>query len=218
VTSAGAALTVALVWLGAAPAAGAGQGLADWLAAARPTGTVPAFENRWVRVHYALLDFPEPPSPPPATPPVVLFVRVRPGPEIVNDRLLLGPRRAQPGLGPPPPSRGVEIELLAPVPPPPSLGLVGAALPRDVVEEGEWDGGRLVVATFAPLRYGAGTGGYASVAVFLSEGIVEVTERGVRRRMAVAAGDTFWFEAATRLTVIDDDPVGVAIVQLWPPR
>jgi hypothetical protein len=34
--------------------------------------------------------------------------------------------------------------------------------------------------------------------------------------MGVQAGDAFWFEAATRLTVVDDYPVGVAIVQLLP--
>jgi hypothetical protein len=209
-----AAASLVVAALGA-PAAGGGQGLADWLAASRAAGVVPAFENQYVRVHYALLEFPQPPALP-ATPPVVLFVRVRPGPGIVHTGTLLAPPGAR--LGPAPVSRGVEIDLLAPPPPPPSLGLAGAALPRDAVEAAEWDGGRLVVATFAPLRYGAGTGGFPSVAVFLSDGVVEVTERGSRRRMAVGAGDAFWFEAATRLTVIDDYPVGVAVVQLWAPR
>jgi len=35
--------------------------------------------------------------------------------------------------------------------------------------------------------------------------------------MGVQAGDAFWFDAATRLTVLTDEPVGVAIVQLYPP-
>ena len=52
---------------------------------------------------------------------------------------------------------------------------------------------------------------------FLSDGTVEVSSRGVRRRMGVQAGDAFWFEGATRLTVLTDEPVGVAIVQLYPP-
>jgi hypothetical protein len=34
--------------------------------------------------------------------------------------------------------------------------------------------------------------------------------------MGVRAGDAFWFEAWTRLTNIDDDPVSAAIVQLYP--
>jgi hypothetical protein len=54
------------------------------------------------------------------------------------------------------------------------------------------------------------------VTIFLSDGVVEVWNRGVRRRMGVRAGDAFWFEAATRLTVVGDDPVGAAIVQLYP--
>jgi hypothetical protein len=52
------------------------------------------------------------------------------------------------------------------------------------------------------------------VTIFLSDGVVDVSNRGSRRRMGVTAGDAFWFEAATRLTVVSDDPVGAAIVQL----
>jgi len=34
--------------------------------------------------------------------------------------------------------------------------------------------------------------------------------------MGVQAGDAFWFEGATRITNIDDYPVGAAIVQVMP--
>ena len=34
--------------------------------------------------------------------------------------------------------------------------------------------------------------------------------------MGVHAGTAFWFDAGTRITAIDDHPVGVAIVQLFP--
>jgi hypothetical protein len=34
--------------------------------------------------------------------------------------------------------------------------------------------------------------------------------------MGVQAGDAFWFEAHTQLTVVSDDPVAAAIVQLRP--
>jgi len=39
-----------------------------------------------------------------------------------------------------------------------------------------------------------------------------------RRRIGVRAGDASWFETRTRLTVVSDHPVGVAIVQLYPRR
>jgi hypothetical protein len=34
--------------------------------------------------------------------------------------------------------------------------------------------------------------------------------------MWVQAGDAFWFESGTRLTVVDDFAVSAAIVQLYP--
>jgi len=34
--------------------------------------------------------------------------------------------------------------------------------------------------------------------------------------MGVQAGDAFWFEPGTRIRVVDDYPVGAAIVQLMP--
>jgi hypothetical protein len=52
------------------------------------------------------------------------------------------------------------------------------------------------------------------VTVFLSDGVVDVKHKGVRRRMGVQAGDAFWFDAATQLTVVSDYPVQAAIVQL----
>jgi hypothetical protein len=73
------------------------------------------------------------------------------------------------------------------------------------------------MATFRPFDFGVGTGGFASVTTFTSDGMIEVSSNGLRRRMWVEAGDTFWFDARTRITDIDDYPVGAAILQLSPP-
>jgi hypothetical protein len=86
------------------------------------------------------------------------------------------------------------------------------------VEQARWAGGRLLIATFEPLHYGEGSGSYASVTTFLSDGMVEVASRGVRRRIGVRAGDALWLAARTRITVLSDDPVAAAIVQLDPGR
>jgi hypothetical protein len=110
----------------------------------------------------------------------------------------------------------VHIELLEPPPAPPALGEPGTDPPRNATEEKQWEGGRLILATFEPLDYVAGTGRFPSVTTFLSDGVVEVSHRGVRRRMGVHAGDAFWFEGGTRLTVVSDNPVGAAILQLYP--
>ena len=67
---------------------------------------------------------------------------------------------------------------------------------------------------FRPFDYAVGLGPLPAVAVFLSDGVVEVSTQGLRRRMGVVAGDVFWFEARTRLTVIDDYTVGVAFLQV----
>jgi hypothetical protein len=77
-----------------------------------------------------------------------------------------------------------------------------------------WDGGRLLVTTFEPMHEGEGTGSFPSVTTFLSDAWVEVSHRGVRRRFGVRAGDAFWFGSRSRLTVLSDDPVGAAIVQI----
>ena len=79
--------------------------------------------------------------------------------------------------------------MLKPPPRPPILGEPGTNPPRDAVEEASWDGGRLIVATFRSFDYGVGTGGFPSVTTFLSDGAVEVTSLGLRRRMAVQAGE-----------------------------
>jgi len=75
---------------------------------------------------------------------------------------------------------------------------------------------RLILAAFRPQDYWVGTGHLPSVTIFLSDGVVEVRTQGVRRKMGVRACDAFWFEAFPRLTVVHDDPVGAAIVQLSP--
>jgi hypothetical protein len=70
-------------------------------------------------------------------------------------------------------------------------------------------------ATFRTLDYAVGTGRYPSVTAFLSDGVIEVGHRReTRRRIGVQAGDTFWFEGGTRITVVDDYPLSAAIVQL----
>lgn len=196
----------------------AAQRLADLMAAVTPLGEVLAFANDYVRIHYEAFEYSRGRPPVAGERPAVLFVRVMPRPGVVNTELLIPPRgtRLAPRAEVEP--RGVRIELLKPPPGPPALGVPGTDPPRGAHEENRWDGGRLVRATFRPLDYGVGTGPYVSVTVFLSDGLVEVWNRGLRRWMGVAAGDAVWFEAATRLTVVGDDPVGAAIVQLWPRR
>jgi hypothetical protein len=111
----------------------------------------------------------------------------------------------------------VHIEVLSPPQAPSALGEPGTDPPRDALEAATpCEGTRVILATFRPFDYGVGTGRFSSVTTFLSDGVVEVSSRGVRRRMGVQAGDVFWFEPATRLTVVDDYPVGTAILQLSP--
>jgi hypothetical protein len=86
--------------------------------------------------------------------------------------------------------------------------------PRGSTVEAEWDGGRLVLAAFEPMHAGEGTGASPSVTIILSDGVLDVSRDGVRRRMGVRAGDVYWFEARTSLTVVSDHPVGMAIVQI----
>ena len=130
-------------------------------------------------------------------------------------RLLEPPRGARmswrPGIVP----LGIWIELLKPPPRPSTLGDPGTYPPRDAVEEEDgWGGGTLFVAAFRPFDYAVGLGPLPTVAVFLSDGVVEVSTQGLRRRMAVQAGDADWFDARTRLTVLDDYTVGVAFLQV----
>jgi hypothetical protein len=177
-------------------------------------GQVPGFENEYVRVTYTLLEYGTGPERAAPGRPVLLYVRVQPSPGRLNARPLLPPRGAAPVWRPGVVPRAVEIELRAPPPPPMQLGAAGTEPPRGTIEEKVWDGGRLLVATYRPLDYSVGAGPYPSVTTFVSDGVVEVSSRGLRRRMAVQAGDAFWFEAGTRITVVDDYPVGAAIVQL----
>ena len=191
-----------------------GQGLADLMAAAKIAGEVLAFENDYVRVRYAALEYPAAEPRVAGSRPVVLFVRVIPESGSATTQLLDAPRGARPSRRTASVGRGIIIEVLRQPPAVSPLRDPEADPPRRSAEEREWDGGRLLVATFEPSHYGEGTGSSPSVTTFLSDGWVEVTNRGVRRRFGVRAGDAFWFEARTEITVLSDDPVGAAIVQL----
>jgi hypothetical protein len=202
-----------LLFLSRAPAA---QDLADMMAVATFVGDVPAFENEYVRVRYSMLEYRAAERRVAEGRPVVLYIHVAPTPGFVNTSLLVPPPGARPSWHPGVVPRGVRIEMLKSPPSPPVLGEPGTNPPRDAVEEASWDGGRLLVARFRSFDYGVGTGGFPSVTTFLSDGAVEVSSLGLRQRMVVLAGETFWFEARTRLTAIDDYPVGAAILQIFP--
>ena len=190
------------------------QGLVDVTAGAKALGDVLAFENEYVRVRYALFEFPAPPRATADVRPVVLFIRVHEesGPE--HTRMLEVPQDGRLPRRTGSVSRGVITEILKRPPAVSPLRDPEANPPRGTVEQLRWEGGRLLVATFEPMRYGEGTGSAPSVTTFLSDGWLEVSNRGVRRRFGVQAGDAFWFDARTRLTVLSDDPVGAAIVQI----
>jgi len=115
----------------------------------------------------------------------------------------------QPGVVP----RGVHIEVLKWPPAPPALGEPGTDPPSDALEEEHWRPAACHGNVPSPgLRRRNGpipVGDDVSLG-----GVVEVWNRGLRRRMGVQAGDAFWFEAATRITNIDDYRIGAAIVQL----
>jgi hypothetical protein len=187
---------------------------------AGPLGVVAAFENDYVRAHYVLFE----PAPrrrkSDPDPPLVLYVSVDRPPGIGRRLEVPGPSKdARPSWRPGVMARGIHLELLKPVPPVSDLGEPGTDLPPGASQPEEWEGGQFVLATFRPLDFGVGAGRFPSVTTFLSDGIVEVwNRRETRRRMGVQAGDTFWFEAGTRITVIDDYPIGTAIVQLRPGR
>ena len=202
----------------AAGATPQGQSLADLMAAAKFAGEVLAFENDYVRVRHAVLEYPAAERAVAECRPVVLFVRVKPESGSGNTQLLEAPRGARPSRQTGTVGRGVIIEVLKQPPAVSPLRDPEAEPPRGSVEGQEWEGGRLLVATFEPSHYGEGTGSSPSVTTFLSDGWVEVSNRGARRRMGVRAGDAFWFEARTQITVLSDHPVGAAIVQLYPRR
>jgi hypothetical protein len=194
------------------------QQLADLMAAAKIAGEVLAFENDYVRVRYAVLEYPAAEPRVAQSRPVVLFVRVIPESGSAITQLLDAPRGARPSGQTGSVGRGVIVEVLKQPPAVSPLRDPEADPPRGSVEEREWDGGRLLVATFEPSHYGEGAGSSPSVTTFLSDGWIELTNRGVRRRFGVRAGDAFWFEARTQITILSDHPVGAAIVQLDPRR
>lgn len=198
----------------AAGAAPQGQAAADLLATAKPAGEVAVFVNEHVRVRHERLEYPAAERAVAEARPVVLYVKVRPesGPE--STTLLDAPRGGRlswrSGAAP----LGVVVEILKRPPAVSSLRDPEADPPRGTVEQLRWEGGRLLVTVFEPMHYGEGSGAFASVTAFLSDGWVEVANRGVRRRFGVRAGDAFWFEARTRITILSDDPVGAAIAQI----
>ena len=195
----------------------AAQDLPGLMASATPAGEVLAFENEYVRIGLVALEYPAAERRVAEARPVVLYIRLTPSPGVLNTRLLEPPRGAAPSWRPGVVPRAVHVELLKSPPRPENLEGPSAEPPSDATEARTWPGGRLLQAVFRSLHYGHGTGRFPSVTTFLSDGTVEVSSRGLRRRMGVQAGDAFWFEGATRLTVLTDEPVGVAIVQLYPP-
>jgi len=205
------------LWLVAGGTA-AGQNLPELMASAKPAGEILAFENDYVRVRYALLEYPAAERAVAESRPVVLFVRVIPESGPGYTHLLDAPRGARPSRQTGAAPRGVIIQVLKQPPAASLLRDPEADPPRGTVEEQEWEGGRLLVAVFEPSHYGEGTGSSPSVTTFLSDGWMEVSNRGVRRRFGVRAGDAFWFEARTEITVLSDHPVGAAIVQVHPRR
>lgn len=194
------------------------QNPADLMRDAMPAGEVVALQNEYVRVRYTEFEYPKASVRIAESRPVLLYVRISADAGIVTTRLFDLPQQSRPSWRPGVTPRGVHIEALKPPPPPPRLGEPGTELPRDAGEEGRWEGGRLILATFRPSDYGVGLGGFPSVTVFLSDSMLEVSAGGLRRRMAVRAGEAFWFEARTRLTNIDDFPVSAAVVQFYPLR
>jgi hypothetical protein len=189
--------------------------LADLMAAAKPAGEVLVFENDNVRVRYQVLEYPAAAEPAVTeSRPVVLYVRVRTEPALESTTLLAAPKGARLSWRSGAVPRGVLVDVLKP---PSSTSLLRnptADPPPGFSTEAEWAGGRLVVAVFQPMQFGDGTGSSPSVTVFLSDGVIDVSHDGVRRRIGVRAGDAFWFEARTSLRVVSDYPVGTAIVQL----
>jgi len=198
----------------AAGATPRGQAAAGLTGVAKSIGESVVFENDYVRVRHQLLEYPAAERAVAEARPVVRYVKVRPesGPE--STTLLDAPRGGRlswrSGAAP----LGVVIEILKRPPVVSSLRDPEADPPRGTVDQMRWDSGRLLVTVFEPMRYGEGTGAFPSVTTFLSDGWVEVANRGVRRRFGVRAGDAFWFDARTRITVLSDDPVGAAIAQI----
>ena len=203
----------AVVVVHAAPIA---QGRAD---SADPVGSVLAIDNDFVRVQYALYE-PSPRRRSAPDPPIVVYLRVEQGAGTgIRLEAPVPSKEERPSWRPGVLAMGIHIELRRPVPPVSVLGEPGTDLPRNAIEREEWPGGQFILATYRPLDYGVGAGRYPSVTTFLSDGVIEVwNRRETRRRMGVQAGNTFWFEAGTRITVVDDFPISAVIVQLRPGR
>ena len=201
------------LWL---KAAGAAQGWrpADLMAAAKPAGAVIGVENEYVRGQYQLLEYPAAERAVAESRPVVLYVRVKAESGQEGTTLLDSPPGGRLSWRSGATPRGVLVEVLKVPPAGSSLRNPEADPPPGFSAEAEWRGGRLLVATFEPMHFGNGTGPWPSVTIFLSDGVVDVSHDGVRRRMGVRAGDAFWFEARTGLRVVSDHPVGTAIVQI----
>lgn len=192
------------------------QRAAGLKASARPDAERIVLANDYVVVRRVVADSePSGSSGLEALPPVA-SIRVDPGPGVLNSAPLMPPASARLPSGQVRPSVSIQIQLLQPPPAPSALGNAGSELPRGAVRVREWQAGCLVLASFSPMAMGSGAGGQASVTTFLSDGVLDVTSRGVRRRFGVRAGDAFWFEAHTRITVVSDDPIGVAVVHLYP--
>ena len=205
------------LWLSHAGAPQAGRA-ADLMAAAKPAGEAIALENDFVRVWRHALEYPAAARAVAESRPVVLYVKVKaePGPE--STTLLDLPRGGRLSWRTGAVPLGVRVEVLKTPPRTSAMRNPEADPPSGSTVEAEWDGGRLVLAAFEPMRIGDGTGSSPSVAIVLSDGVLDVSRDGVRRRMGVRAGDVYWFEARTSLTVVSDHPVGMAIVQIDPAR
>ena len=210
-------LPLMALWLmaGGAPQ---GWGAAELMAAAKPAREALAFENEYVRVRYQLLEYPAAERAVAEARPVVLYVRVKAesGPE--GTTLLDSPRGGRLSWRTGAVPLGVRVEVLKSPPRTSAMRNPEADPPPGSTVEAEWDGGRLVLAAFEPMRFGDGTGSSPTVTIVLSDGVLDVARDGVRRRMGVRAGDAYWFEARTSLTVVSDHPVGMVIVQIDPAR
>jgi hypothetical protein len=192
----------------------AAEALADLLAAAKRSDGRVIFENDYVRVHNTILEYPPAPRRVAEERPVVLYLRLGSDGRTAQTQLLELPRKARPPWQPGVVPVGIWLEVLKAPPRYSTLGDPGTYQPRGALEKKGWGDGSLYIATFRPFDYAVGLGPTPGVAVFLSDGVVEVTTRGLRRRMAVYAGYAEWFDERTRLTVLDDYSIGVAFLQV----
>jgi hypothetical protein len=70
--------------------------LGDLIAVAKPVGEFLAFTNEYVRVNYAQFEYPPAERRVAEARPLVLYIRVAPGPGLINTRLLDPPAKARP--------------------------------------------------------------------------------------------------------------------------